>query len=441
MRIGLIAMSGIRVCDTELLELGLTLPGFVERSKTIASLPSLGLLTLAGMTPDTHSVEYLEVPDIKEMPKLPDRFDLIAISTYSAQVDEAYELGERYRAMGIPTVIGGPHVTAVPEEAGQYCDAVVIGEGELYWLQVLEDAEKCALQKYYGNREEEFDLKDAPLPAFELLDIPKYNRLTVQTSRGCLHKCEFCASSVVITDQYKQKPVEKVIAEIEKVLSVWHKPFIEFADDNSIINRSYWRELLHYLKGKRIRWFTETDISVAEDEELLSLMREAGCAQVLVGLESPVEGPLRGLEMKNDWKFKKFTRYKEAIKTIQSHGITVNGCFVIGLDGHTEDIFDQVFGFVKESGLYEVQITLQTPFPGTPLYKRLEKEGRLLEPVNWKKCTLFDINFKPANMSVEQLHDRFKKLAVELYSEEFTNWRRNNFRETLREYRRKEVRA
>ena len=441
MRIGLIAMSGIRVCDTELLELGLTLPGFVERSKTIASLPSLGLLTLAGMTPDTHSVEYLEVPDIKEMPKPPDRFDLVAISTYSAQVDEAYELGEKYRAIGIPTVIGGPHVTAVPEEAGQYCDAVVIGEGELYWLQVLEDAEKCALQKYYGNREEEFDLKDAPIPAFELLDIPKYNRLTVQTSRGCLHQCEFCASSVMITDQYKQKPVEKVIAEIEKVLSVWHKPFIEFADDNSIINRSYWRELLHYLKGKHIRWFAETDISVAEDEELLSLMREAGCAQVLVGLESPVEGPLRGLEMKNDWKFKKFTRYKEAIKTIQSHGITVNGCFVIGLDGHTEDIFDQVFGFVKESGLYEVQITIQTPFPGTPLYKRLEKEGRLLEPVNWKKCTLFDINFKPANMSVEQLHDRFKKLAVEIYSEEFTNWRRNNFKEILREYRRKEVGA
>ena len=158
-------------------------------------------------------------------------------------------------------------------------------------------------------------------------------------------------------------------------------------------------------------------------------------------MESPVEGPLRGLEMKNDWKFKKFTRYKEAIKTIQSHGITVNGCFVIGLDGHTEDIFDQVFGFVKESGLYEVQITIQTPFPGTPLYKRLEKEGRLLEPVNWKKCTLFDINFKPANMSVEQLHDRFKKLAVEIYSEEFTNWRRNNFKEILREYRRKEVGA
>ena len=111
----------------------------------------------------------------------------------------------------------------------------------------------------------------------------------------------------------------------------------------------------------------------------------------------------------------------------------MNGCFIIGLDGHGPDIFDQVFSYVKELELYEVQITILTPFPGTPLYERLQKEGRLLEPHNWKKCTLFDINYQPANMTVEELHDRFKKLAVELYSEEFTNWRRNTYKEHLRQ--------
>jgi len=111
----------------------------------------------------------------------------------------------------------------------------------------------------------------------------------------------------------------------------------------------------------------------------------------------------------------------------------VNGCFVIGLDGHTADIFDEVFDFVKDSGLYEVQVTLLTAFPGTPLYTRLESEGRLIEPVNWKKCTLFDINFKPSHMSVEQLHEGFKKLAVELYSDEVTNTRRNRFKHAYRE--------
>jgi radical SAM superfamily enzyme YgiQ (UPF0313 family) len=273
------------------------------------------------------------------------------------------------------------------------------------------------------------------MPAFELLDISKYNRLTVQTSRGCPHHCEFCASSVMLTHKYKQKPVAKVLEEIGRILAIWHRPFIEFADDNSFVNHSYCKELLKPLKGKGLKWFAETDISIADDEEQLDLMRETGCAQVLIGLESPTESGLQGLELRNDWKFKKFPHYKEAIRTIQSHGITVNGCFMIGLDGHTADIFDQVFAFVREAELYEVQVTLMTPFPGTPLYARLERENRLLEPRNWKKCTLFDINFKPTNMSVQELHDGFKKLAVGLYSEEFTNWRRSRFKRAIRDQR------
>jgi len=435
MNIGLFPMSGIRVCDTELLRLGLTLPGFVERSKTIASLPSLGLLTLAGMTPSRHHVHYVEVPDGTLLDPLPGGLDLAAISTYSAQIDEAYELARRFKTIGVPSVIGGPHVTALAEEAAEYCDAVAVGEGEPLWLEVLEDAERGHLQQFYRADDDGYDLATAPVPSFELLDISKYNRLTVQTSRGCPHHCEFCASSIVLTHKYKQKPVAKVLEEIDKILTIWDRPFIEFADDNSFVNHSYWKELLTGLRGKGLKWFAETDISVADDGELLDLMRETGCAQVLIGLESPTEAALHGLELRNDWKFRKFSHFKEAIRTIQSHGITVNGCFVIGLDGHTAEIFDQVFTFVKESGLYEVQVTLMTPFPGTPLYARLESENRLLEPRNWKKCTLFDINFRPSNMSVRELHDGFKRLAVELYSEEFVNWRRNRFKRAVRDQR------
>ena len=128
MKIGLIAMSGVRCCDAELMELGLTLPGFVERSKTIASLPSLGLLTLAGMTPTRHEIRYMEVADLSEITRLPDDLDLVALSSFSAQIGEAYELASRFRAERVPTVMGGPHVTALPDEALQYCDAAVIGD-------------------------------------------------------------------------------------------------------------------------------------------------------------------------------------------------------------------------------------------------------------------------------------------------------------------------
>lgn len=424
-------MSGIRVCNQELLRLGLTLPGFVERSKTIASLPSLGLLTLAGMTPRNHEVQYLEVLELSELKELP-AFDLVAISSLSAQIKEAYKLAERYRAIGVPVIMGGLHVTSLPQEAAKYASAVVVGEGEACWQKVIRDAERGQLQKYYGAGEPSFDLAHAPMPAFELLDISRYNRITVQTSRGCPHRCEFCASSILLTDKYKQKPMAKVLGEIDRILSIWGDPFLEFADDNTFINRRYWKELLPQLQRRKVRWFTETDISVAEDEELLQMMHESGCAQILIGLESPVDGGLKGIELRNDWKLRRRLHYIDAIRKIQSKGITVNGCFVLGLDGQTPEAFDQVFNFVEESGLYEVQVTLQTAFPGTPLYERLKRAGRIIEDGCWEKCTLFDINYRPEGMTIDELDRGFKNLVSRLYSDDFTNWRRTNFRRQFR---------
>jgi radical SAM superfamily enzyme YgiQ (UPF0313 family) len=438
MKIALTAMSGIRVCDGELLRLGLTLPGFVERSKTIASLPSLGLLTLAGMTPPEHQVRYVEIPNLAEHRFSFEGFDLVAISSYSAQIQEAYDLARQCRDRKIPVVLGGPHVSALPEEALEYGDAVVLGEGEDSWLRVLGDCQRGALSGRYGTVNNTYDLADSPLPAYECLDISKYNRLTVQTSRGCPHHCEFCASSVLLTGRYKQKPMDKVLAEIDKIFSIWPEPFIEFADDNTFVNKGYWKDLLNRLSNRKFKWFAETDLSIAEDEELLDLMRETGCAQVLIGLESPVRSGLKGLELHNDWKYRRFPAYREAIQTIQSRGISVNGCFVIGLDGQGPDIFDQVYEFVRETGLYEVQVTILTPFPGTRLYQRLEKEGRLLYPGRWERCTLFDLNFVPAGMSPEELSAGFKRLAVQLYEADFVHWRRDQFRKIRRKHSRAE---
>ena len=159
---------------------------------------------------------------------------------------------------------------------------------------------------------------------------------------------------------------------------MWRRPFLEFADDNAFVNKPYWKRLLTELKTRNVRWFAETDLSVHEDDELLTLIREGGCAQVLVGFESPVETGLAGLEMKNDWKRKHWPLYRDAIHRIQSHGIRVNGCFVLGLDGHTPDVFDQVQDFAVQTELFDVQITLQTPFPGTPLYEPNPQTGEPL---------------------------------------------------------------
>jgi radical SAM superfamily enzyme YgiQ (UPF0313 family) len=435
MKIGLIAMSGIRACDAELLRLGLTLPGFVERSKTIASLPSLGLLTLAGMTPAGHECEYVEVEDIRGLKALPAGFDLVAISSFSAQIPEAYELADRYRTEGVPVVLGGLHVSALPEEAAEHADAVVVGEGEATWLEVLRDAESGSLKRRYLS-DGDYPLERSPMPAFELLDLPRYNRLTLQTSRGCPWQCDFCASSTLLTPRYKQKPVEQVLAEVDRVCQLWRRPFLEFADDNALVNKAYWKRLLGELKTRNVRWFAETDLSVYDDDELLQAMRESGCVQLLIGYESPVPAGLSGLELKTDWKRQQWPRYKETVKRIQSHGIRVNGCFVLGLDGHTPEIFDEVYDFAVESELYDVQITISTPFPGTPLYRRLKRENRLLYDGAWERCTLFDINYRPQPMTAEQLREGLHRLAVRIYGDELTKWRRDNFnRKYLRQAR------
>ena len=428
MKIGLIAMSGIRACDRELLALGLTLPGFVERSKAIASLPSLGLLTLAGMTPPRHEVRYIEVADLDRARLLPSDFDVVAISSFSAQIKEAYRLARRYETLRVPVVMGGLHVTMNPDEPQAHGASAVLGEGEAIWPEILEDAEHGRLKPCYDARGREFDLARAPMPAFESLDMRRYNRITVQTSRGCPWRCSFCASSILLTRRYKQKPVHKVLAEIDKIRTLWPRPFIEFADDNSFINRRYWRQLLPELAKRRIRWFTETDLAIHEDEALLRLMRRAGCVEVLIGFESPVAQGLDGLELRRNWKHERFDQYRRAIRRIQAAGIRVNACFVVGLDGHDPSVFDALLAFVREARPFDVQVTVPTPFPGTPFYARLKAEGRLLDDKAWERCTLFDVNFQPKGMTVEELRAGLKRLVVALYGEEATRERREHFR-------------
>ena len=185
-------------------------------------------------------------------------------------------------------------------------------------------------------------------------------------------------------------------------------------------------------------WFTETDIGIAQDVELLDLMREAGCRQVLIGLESPDERGLDRLELRRNWKLRQLGRYESGVRLIQSRGITVNGCFILGLDGQTPEVFDGVREFARALGLWDVQITVNTAFPGTPHYAQLLAEGRILEPGAWHKCTLFDVNVAPTGMSPEALQAGLLSLAGSLYAPEEVRARRQAYFENLnREVRRR----
>ena len=431
-KIGLVAVSGVRVYNERLQRLGVTLPGFVERARVIASMPSLGLLTLAGATPPEYDVTYLECPEFD--PSALDRysFDLVGVSSFTAKADVMYAIADHCRSRGTTVVLGGLHCTLLPEEATTHADAVVAGEGERLWPRVLHDWKRGNLQPLYRNGSfRDVDLGRAPIPRYDLLDVTRYNRTPIQTARGCPLDCEFCAASKVFGG-YKKKPLDRVRRELDEIKRHMPHPFIELADDNTFVDKGWSRELVRTLTSAEMHWFTETDVSLADDPELLDLLARSGCRQVLIGLESPRAKSLDGIEA-HGWKARQHHRYLRAIDEIQRRGISVNGCFIVGLDHDTPDIFEEIERFVKGSGLMEVQVTALTPFPGTALHRRLRAEGRLLRERYWERCTLFDVNFVPKGMSVEELEQGLEYLFGALYTADELRRRRLLYVQAIRQ--------
>jgi radical SAM superfamily enzyme YgiQ (UPF0313 family) len=429
-------MSGVRVKNQQLLATGMTLPGFVERSKVIASLPSLSLLILAAYTPESWEVQYREMDeprdgDLEQIAA--EQYDLVAISFLTARALEAYGVSDRLRAAGVTTVLGGLHASALPFEAMPHADAVVQGEGEVVWAELLRDFEDGRLQPLYSSMDgirRPHQLEASPVPRYGLLSVEKYNRITLQTTRGCPLHCTFCAASRTISS-YKLKPIALVRRELEAILAIWPRAFIELADDNSFVSKAWARDLAMALAEYPIKWFTETDISVADDEELLESLARSHCAQVLIGLESAKAESLKSVDTR-DWKYRQFELYQEKIRKIQSYGISVNGCFVLGFDADDIGVFERTKEFILTSELAEVQITILTPFPGTALYAELRQQGRLMKEQFWDQCTLFDVAYQPKGMSHDELEQGFRWLMQEIYAPEQTARRKERFRSCVR---------
>jgi radical SAM superfamily enzyme YgiQ (UPF0313 family) len=431
MRIGLIAMSGVRVYNTRLVELGLTLPQFINRGEVIAQLPSLALLLLAAATDEDIDVKYLEVADIKAADAFDTSFDLVALTSYTAMAYEMYELADRYRAAGVPVVIGGLHASFAVEETKAHCDAVCVGEGEALWPQIVADFRQGGVKGlkpiYKEAQPGSYDMKHSPMPKFELLLGRKYNRITVQTVRGCPLDCEFCGASKLYSSKYRRKPVDMVVAELRRIKELWgENAFFELADDNSFANRFWAKEFLTEIQDLDLRWFTETDISIADDDEMLKLLAKSGCRQILIGLESTDAGALTGIDRAN-WKVKRLNGYADAIKKIQSYGVTVNGCFIVGHDNDDKGVFERLRDFIEKSELLEAQVTILTPFPGTALLERLKAAGRLHSDRFWDKCTLFDLTFEPKQMSAEELVEGHAWLMSQIYTKEQYTRRKRHY--------------
>lgn len=371
----------------------------------------LAIPTLAALTPARHEIRVFDenVQDIDYTWKA----ELVAITVRTMFACRAYEISEAYRTRGAKTVLGGIHPSMCPEDALPHCDSVVIGEAEEIWHTVLQDAENDQLKRLY--RADKADLRATPIPDRSSLVKGRYLLDIVQTTKGCPFHCEFCAVHAFDGQTIRNRMLEQVIREIQGINSPGstYKPkkAIFFADDNIIANRSFAKKLFVALRPCNINWMCQASINISQDTELLELMRESGCGAVFIGFES-ISGEnlammCKGINQRYD--------YLEAIRKIQSYGILVHSSFILGYDFDSEDTFDELIDFIRDSNLLMPLINILTPFPGTKLFERLDEQGRILHK-DWSKYDTQHVVFSPARMSPQELLQGYKRVMKSVYS-------------------------
>jgi len=370
----------------------------------------LALPTIAALTPADVEVEITD-ENIEQI-DFDEDVDLVGITCNTWLAPRAYEIADEFRKRGAIVVLGGIHPSMLPYEAIQHADVVVIGEAENVWGNLVEDFKREKIQPFYKSSEFP-KLENLPIPRWDLLKNGRYFYHTVQTTRGCPYNCEFCTVKAMSGGKYRYKPVKDTIRELEVLLDI-EKKLIFFVDDNLVGDKKHARDLLRALVPLKIVYFAQVSLNVARDNELLYLLAESGCRKVIIGFESLVSANLRQMGKDKSYKVE---GYKEDIMKIQSFGIEIQGSFIFGYDFDDETVFEKTVNFINSTSLVIPILSILTPLPGTRLFRRFDKEGRLLYN-DWAKYDGRHVCFKPKLMSPHALQNGYNWAMWEVNSYE-----------------------
>lgn len=393
------------------------LPGFKNmQSREFKSLmfrywfPSLTIPILSALTPDY--IERSFDDEVFDQINFDEDIDLVVISAMTAQVKRGYDIADFYRAKGVTVIMGGVHVSSLPEEALEHADSVIIGEAELVWKEMLNDFEQNKLKKIY-HAKQYVSMDKVPLPDREIFIgkvRPKHGTInSVQATRGCPNNCSFCSVTNFFGNAYRYRNVDDIIQEI---LTLDLSKEICFVDDNIYGNRNYAKHLFRRLKELDIRWSGQGNINLYRDDELLQLCAESGCSGLLMGIESINEENLNIINKRTNH----VNEYKEAIKKIQDRGIKILGSFIFGLDQDTSDIFEKTLKFVEDTEISLPAFNILTPYPGTRIAKELEKDGRIFS-YDWSDYTATKAVFVPKKMTVDELNEGYKWIYATVHQD------------------------
>lgn len=362
--------------------------------KSLRYMP-LTLTTLAALVPEELGADpRLYDEGIEEVDPARIEADLIGLTVITGTAMRAYELAARFRERGVPVVLGGPHVTLIPEDAQPHADAIVVGYAEESWPELLRDFAAGRMKRRYDQRPG-LSLAGMPFPRRDLLPRSRYITDDVfEATRGCIHKCDFCVVPSAWGQKPFQKPVEEVVADIRQKGA---RKLI-FVDLNLIADRDYAARLFEALIPLKVQWYGLATVLMADDPRLMALAQKSGCKGILMGLESISRENLRDSKK----AFNSPERYKELVAILHRHGIALQGCFVFGMDHDTPEVFLETARFAVEARIDLPRFAVVTPFPGTALFQRLDRERRILTR-NWELYDGQHVVFQPARMTVEQL--------------------------------------
>jgi len=361
---------------------------------------SINLMILSSLTPESYKTEIKDRCRYQDFDFDKD-YDLVGLSCTTDSAIEAYKIADEFRRRGKKVVLGGWHPSALPEEAKQHADAVVIGEAEETWPELLNDFENKDLRPFYSQKQ---PLNPEKIP---ILNHTKTRKPGIQATRGCPYGCDFCSISHADFGKiFRARPIEDVIKEIKSI----KKNSFNFYDNSLTINPSYTKELFKEMKNLNKKFTCYGNVNVlGKDDELLKLASEAGCTDWFVGLESINNDSLNSVGKKN-----KVEEYLYTTKKIHDYGMMIKGSFVFGFDYDTLDVFDKTIDLVRKCEIDIVYFHVLTPLPGTPIFKKFEMQGRILTK-DWSKYNFSNVVFKPKNMTPEQLYDNFKKVSAWQY--------------------------
>jgi len=388
------------------------MPGIIQKmtfSRRALFMP-LNLAICAAVVPDGWDVEIVD-ENVTDQPHIPTGdVDAVGIGAMTTQALRAYDLADAYESLGVPVILGGIHPSAMPDEALKHCSAVCRGDAESTLPRALNDLAAGRMERIYDWAK----LPEAPIatPRKDLLDPSQYLVFNpIQTTRGCPHDCAFCTTPAVFGRRYRQRAIEDILEEISTARQRFGTRVFIFADENVAGNHKWAMRLFEALRPLKIRWASQCDIMISQDDKLLAAMRDSGCIGVILGLESPRADTLRAAGK----RYVKADEYIRRIRKIQSYGISIWGSFIFGFDSDDWRDCMNAVRFAQRARLCMSCYPILTPYPGTRIYEQYAAEGRLTS-TRWDQYNGATVVFRPKRMSVEQLRHAQMAAFCEFYS-------------------------